>query len=67
MQRAYQEAAEEWITAIREEERLASVDPIVVKVDDWEKAHFKEEGARAKAKQAKNDYEDAISESLFGF
>jgi len=31
---AYKAAVEEWITAIREEESLASVDPTVAQVDD---------------------------------
>jgi hypothetical protein len=63
----YKAAVEEWIVAIREEERLASVDPNVARVDDWEGAHFKEEEARNKAKKAKKDYEDAIRQGLFGF
>jgi hypothetical protein len=67
MLRAYKASVDEWIAAIREEECLASVDPTVAQVDDWENAHFKEEEARNKAKQAKNDYEDAIRRGLFGF
>jgi hypothetical protein len=42
---AYKAAVEEWITAIREEESLASGDSTVAQVDDWEQAHFKEEEA----------------------
>ena len=64
---SYKAAVEEWIAAIREEECLASVDPTVAQVDDWEGAHFKEEEARNKAKKAKKDYEDAIRQGLFGF
>jgi len=36
-------------------------------VDKWEDAHFKEEEARNKAKDAKSDYEDALREKFFGF
>jgi hypothetical protein len=64
---AYKAAVEEWITAIREEESLASVDPTEAKLDDWEHAHFREEAARNKAKKAKKDYEDAIRQGMFGF
>ena len=60
-------AVEEWIAAVREEESLASLDPVVAQLDDWEQAHFREEEARNKAKKAKRDYEDAIRQSLFGF
>lgn len=67
MREAYKAAMAEWITAIQEEEDLASVDPSVAQVDAWEQAHFKEDKARTKAKRAKKDYEDAIRRNLFGF
>ena len=66
-QSAYKGAVETWITAIRAEEALASVDHSVAEIDEWEKAHFDEEEARNKAKQAKKDYEDALREKIFGF
>jgi hypothetical protein len=46
---------------------LASVHPTLAQVDVWEQAHFNEEEARNKAKQAKKDYEDAIRECIFHF
>src|SRR5580700_9267939 len=67
MQKAYKAAVNEWVTAIRAEEDLASVDPTVAQVDEWEQAHFKEEEARNKAKAAKKDYENAIRQDLFYF
>jgi len=67
MLEAYKDAVTEWIIAIREEEDLASVNPSVAQVDYWERAHFKEEEVRNKAKKAKKDYENAIRRSLFGF
>ena len=67
MQKAYRAAVNEWVTAIRAEEDLASVDPTMAEVDEWEQAHFKEEEARNKAKTAKKDYEDAIRQDLFYF
>jgi hypothetical protein len=39
----------------------------VAQVDQWEAAHFKEDGARTRAKQAKKDYEGAIRQRLFKF
>jgi hypothetical protein len=67
LQNAYKTAVEEWIKVIREEEALASGDHSVAEVDKWEAAHFHEEKAREKAKEAKSAYEDALREKLFGF
>lgn len=66
-QRSYKAAVEEWITAIREEEALASVNHDLAEVDEWEKAGFREEEAREKAKAAKTAYEDALREEFFNF
>jgi hypothetical protein len=63
----YKAAVEEWIAAIREEESLASVDHVVAEIDKWEKAHFREEEMRNRAKKAKKEYEDALRERAFGF
>ena len=60
MQAAYNAAVDQWITAIREEESLASIDHSEADVDAWEAAGFREEDARAKAKQTKKDYEAAL-------
>jgi hypothetical protein len=67
LQGAYKAAIEEWITAIRHEEALASVNHSVAEVDRWEQAHFKEEEVRNRAMAAKKEYEDALREKFFGF
>ena len=67
LQSAYKSAVEAWITAIRKEEALASGDHSIAEVDKWEAAHFSEEDARDKAKEAKSAYEDALREKFFGF
>ena len=67
MQKAYKAAVDEWVTAIRAEEDLASTEPSLAQVDDWEEAHFREEVARNTAKKAKKNYEDAIRQQLFHF
>jgi hypothetical protein len=67
MQAAYNSAVDDWIKAIRAEESLASVDHSEADVDKWEAAGFSEEQARAKAKQAKKDYEAALREKFFKF
>ena len=67
MQRAYKAAVEEWITAIKHEEALASVNHSIAEIDRWEAAHFQEEEIRNKVKAAKKRYEDALREKFFGF
>jgi hypothetical protein len=67
MRSAYQAAVEEWISAIKQEEALASVDHSIAEVDQWEAAHFKENGIRSKVKAAKLQYEDALRKKFFNF
>ena len=65
LQGAYKAAVEEWVTAIREEEALASANHSVAEIDQWEAANFKEEELRTKVKAAKKDYEDALRKKYF--
>lgn len=67
MQKAYIATVEQWITAIKEEEALASVNHTVAEVDKWENAHFKEDEVRNRVREAKKKYEDALREKLYGF
>jgi hypothetical protein len=67
MQAAYKEAVDHWISTIREEEELASVNHSEAEIDSWESADFREEDARHKAKEAKRNYEDALREKFFNF
>jgi hypothetical protein len=67
MQSAYKAAVEEWIAAIRQEEALASVNHSVAEIDQWEAAHFAEDGLRKKVHAAKKQYEDALREKFFNF
>jgi hypothetical protein len=67
LQAAYKDAVEAWISAIRKEEALASVNHDVAVVDAWEAAHFEEDDWRSKVKDAKANYEDALREKFFGF
>jgi hypothetical protein len=67
MQIAYKTAVDQWVTAIREEEGLASVKHSETEVDLWEAAAFREEVARTKARIAKGGYEDALRKKFFRF
>jgi len=66
-QTAYKTAVDQWISAIREEEALASGDHSEAEIDVWEAACFREEDARTKAREAKKQYEDALREKFFNF
>ena len=61
----YKKAIEEWIRAIRAEESIATPDHTTP--DVWEHAGFTEEEARAKAKEARRNYEDALRKLNFNF
>ena len=67
LQAAYKAAVEEWISTIRKEEALASVDHSVAEVDLWENAGFQEDEMRKVVKKLKTKYEDALREKFFGF
>ena len=67
LQAKYKLAVENWISAIREEEALASVNHSVAEIDQWENAGFREDEMRTLAKEAKAKYEDALREKFFGF
>ena len=67
LQTAYKDAVEAWISSIRKEEALASVNHDVAEVDQWEKAHFEEDDIRNTVKAAKEKYEDALRTKFFGF
>lgn len=65
LQSAYKAAVDSWITAIRAEAALASVNHSVAEVDSWENAHFLAEDARGKAEAAKAAYEGALRSRFF--
>lgn len=67
LRQAYKDAVEQWVTAIRAEESMATADHSVPAVDLWEHAGFDEEEAREKAKAARREYEDALRKADFGF
>jgi hypothetical protein len=67
LRETYKAAVDEWITAIRHEEELASVNHSVAEVDNWEGADSLEQEARVRAKTAKKAYEAALREEFYHF
>lgn len=63
----YKARIEEWVVAIREEERLAVPDHSMRDWDLWERAGLNEEEARDRASEAREAYEDALRKSLLNF
>ena len=64
---AYKTAVEEWIGAIREDERLALPDHSMRDWEVWDQAVLKEEAAGEKARDARREYEDALRKQLLNF
>jgi hypothetical protein len=67
IQSNYKEAVQEWVSAIRLEEALASSNHSVAEIDQWEGAANREEEARGKVKAAKQVYESALRQEFFNF
>lgn len=64
---AYKQAVDQWVTAIRAEEALATPDHSEVAWERWDEAGFAEEDLESKAKVAKEAYKDALREANLGF
>ena len=67
LQASYKAAVEDWISAIRNEAALASVNHSVAEVDQWENAAFAQDEKGNVAKEEKAKYEDALRKKFFGF
>jgi hypothetical protein len=65
LQADYKAAVEEWISAIRHEEALASGNHEIAEVDQWEAAHFAEDALRSRVKAAKSDYEGGLRKKFY--
>ncbi|MDR3460966.1 MAG: hypothetical protein P4L76_01475 [Beijerinckiaceae bacterium] len=67
LQIAYKAAVDEWVSAIRKEEALASVNHSIAEIDKWEAAHFLEDELRNKVLDLKSEYEEALRHKFFNF
>jgi hypothetical protein len=65
LQAAYKAAVDEWVSAIRQEEALASGNHSVAEIDQWEAADFAADEARDRVKAAKKQYEDGLRMKFF--
>jgi hypothetical protein len=67
LQADYKRAVDDWVTAIRAEEALASVHHSVAELDKWEEAHYAEHNASREVVYRKRLYEEGLRRDLFGF
>lgn len=67
LQAEYKKAVDDWVSAIRKEEDLASVHHSVANLDAWELAHYAEHKAHKEVTYRKRLYEDALRRDLYGF
>ncbi len=67
LQADYKKAVDDWVTAIRAEEALASVHHSVAELDKWENTGAIEHKAHKEVIYRKRLYEDALRRDLFGF
>jgi hypothetical protein len=67
LQADYKTAVENWVTAIRAEEALASGNHNVAELDKWEEAHFHEDKLHREVLFRKRLYEDALRREFYGF
>ena len=67
LQTAYKTAVEKWISAIRNEEALASANHSMTEIDQWEQAHLDEDEMRTAVKAAKAQLRGRAARKFFGF
>jgi len=63
---AYKQAVDDWVTAIRAEEALATPDHSMVAMENWDAANFTEHDAHTKVVTARDAYKDALRGVNYG-
>lgn len=63
---AYKTAVDEWVSAIRLEEPLATPDHSMTAMEKWDDARFKEQDAQEKATKAREAYKNALRTENYG-
>ena len=65
--RAYNQAVDQWVNAIRAEEALAKGDHSMTRMEAWDDAGFKLHDAELAAKKARDAYKNALRKKNYGF
>jgi hypothetical protein len=66
LRKAYKDAVDQWVAAIREEEALATPDHSMIAMEHWDAAGFKEQDAQKRVIAAKEAYKDVLRLSNYG-
>jgi hypothetical protein len=64
---SYKKAVDEWVDTIRAEEALATPGDSMVTMERWDAAHFREQDAHTKAREAREAYKDELRSVNYGF
>ena len=65
--KAYKQAVDQWVAAIRTEEALAKGDHSMTQMEAWDDAGFKLHDAELTAKKARDAYKNALRKKNYGF
>jgi crotonobetainyl-CoA:carnitine CoA-transferase CaiB-like acyl-CoA transferase len=60
LQQNYKQAVDAWVAAIRAEEALANSDHSEVAMEKWDRADFAVQDAEKQAREARDQYKDAL-------
>ena len=63
----YKRAVDAWVTAIQAEEALANDDHSMIEMEKWDAAAFVLHDAEAVAKNARDQYKNALRKKNYGF
>jgi hypothetical protein len=63
----YKQAVDAWVDAIRIEEALANEDHSMIEMEKWDAAGFVLHDAEAAAKNARDQYKNALRKKNYGF
>ncbi len=66
LQATYKQAVEQWVTAIRAEEALATPDHSETAMEQWDQADFGVQGAEKRAKAARDAYKEGLRHLHYG-
>jgi Tfp pilus assembly protein PilN len=66
LQKTYKQAVDQWVTAIRAEEALATPDHSETAMESWDKADFAVQDTAKQAKEARDAYKEGLRKLHYG-
>jgi hypothetical protein len=65
--KAYRQAVDQWVDAIRAEEALVTPDHSMTQMEHWDQAGLNLHDAELRAKKARDEYKNALRKKNYGF